>query len=370
MPDDHPVLPYLRPTLQGLPRWNPTQVLPSESTGKIHRMDLNECPFPPSPKVVEAMRNMAENVNRYPDGGLPRLTARISENVGIPGSHICWGTGSSELLTNIIGMSVGPGAGLVAPDPIWRRFAGIFAANGADITRVPNKSDSTLDATGLVSAIGNNTRILVCVTPNNPTGLMLSADEVTYIASETPENVLLYVDEAYHEFAIKAGGPDALDILKQRKGPWVLTRTFSKAYALAGLRVGYAICSSDEIADALRAMTGTFNASAYAEAAALAALDDPDYREMILDNNERERERLIAGMAELGIAALPSVTNFVSAPTGRPAGPIAQGMRERGIRIATWPDEGYEDYIRVSVGLAEDTDAFLEALRDIFSSQS
>ena len=215
-------VPYLRSNIGLVPYWNPTAASPSGATGRVHRMDLNECPYPPSPGVVEAMRAHADKVNRYPDGGCPLLSQRIAERTGVPASHIAWGTGSTELLSNAVRIAIAPGDELVAPTPLWKRFAGVFRIVDADVRAVPNREDGGIDAAGLIAAIGNRTRLVVCVTPNNPTGLMLSADQLQLLAAETPENVLLYVDEAYHEFAVHSGGPDALEILKERRGPWLV----------------------------------------------------------------------------------------------------------------------------------------------------
>lgn len=362
---ENPV-PYIRPNIKAIPYWDPTGALPSERTGQVHRMDLNECPYPPSPKVVEAMRAHADKVNRYPEGGCPRLTARIAERTGVPAECIAWGTGSTELLSNAVRIAVAPGDELVSPAPMWRRFVGVYQITDADVCYVPNLPDGGIDAAGLVSAVGNRTRLVICVTPNNPTGMMLTADELRTVVEGTPDNVLLYVDEAYQEFAVHAGGPDALDILKDRRGPWLVTRTFSKAYALAGLRLGYALCSEEAIAVALRAVTSTFNVSAFNEVAALAALDDPDYTVFILEKNAEERARLIDGLRDLGLEPLPSVTNFVSARRdGLIGSDVVAAMRKRGVRIATWGDPDFPDYIRISIGLPEDTDACLSALKDV-----
>ena len=363
-------LPYIRSNLRGIPGWNPTAALASERTGKVHRLDLNECPYPPAPMVVAAMREVAGRVNRYGDGGNPRLSAEIAARTGVSDSHIRWGAGSVELLAAAIRIAVAPGDQVVAPTPLWRRFESVFRIVDADVARVANRPGGGIDAERLVAAVGNNTRILVCVTPNNPTGLMLSADELTHIVEGTPDNVLLYVDEAYHEFAVHAGGPDALPIVAKRAGPWLITRTFSKAYALAGVRIGYALCSSAAIADALRAVTSTFNVCCFGEAAALAALDEPDYTRFLLEKNAEERTRLIDGLWALGLEPLPSVTNFVSVALSIPADQAAQAMATRGIRIATWGAAGYENYIRVSVGLPDDTDAFLQALGEILADGS
>ena len=361
---------YIRANLRDMAPWNPTATIPSERTGRIHRMDLNECPYPPSPSVVAAMRDFADKVNRYPDGGLPQLSARISERTGVPTSSIAWGTGSTELLSNVVRIAVAPGDRLVAPTPLWRRFEGVFRIVDADVRHVDNRPDGGLDVAALIAAADASTRILVCVTPNNPTGMGLTAEEIADIVERTPDHVLLYIDEAYHEFAVHAGGPDALEIIKRRKGPWLITRTFSKAYALAGARLGYALCSEDAIANALKAVTSTFNVSAFGEVAALAALDDPDYTAFILEKNAEQRARLTDGMRALQLAPLPSVTNFVSVRLPKDGGEVQAAMRARGIRIATWGEPGYEDYIRVSIGLPEDTEAFLAALQEILGGIS
>ncbi|MBT6275798.1 MAG: aminotransferase class I/II-fold pyridoxal phosphate-dependent enzyme [Chromatiales bacterium] len=340
-------------------------ILPHEVGAMIHRMDLNECPYPPSPHVVEALADAVQNLNRYPDGTLPSLTPRLAERLGIPEGQICYGAGSTQLLTAIAQIAVDAGGQLIAPSLLWRRFAGVFNIVDAELVSVANQADGAIDVEGLLGALSNQSQLLLVLTPNNPTGLMLNSDELRHLATETPENVLLFVDEAYFEFAQYAGGADAVEILKQRKGPWVVTRTFSKAYALAGLRLGYAICSSLEVANALRLVTSTFNLVGIAEAAAMAALDDPDYTKMILATTEVERNRIRDGFRALGIEPMASVTNFISADIGMDAGTMVKAMRERGIRIATFGDPAYPTLIRVSTGFPEDTDAFLTALKEI-----
>ena len=198
---------------------------------------------------------------------------------------------------------------------------------------------------------------------------MLNDTELRALAEGVPENVLLFIDEAYHEFAIFAGGADPLPILQTtRKGPWVITRSFSKAYALAGLRLGYALASSEEIANAIRLATSTFNLAGIAEAAALAALDDPDHTTMILERNARESSRIKQGLENLGLDVMDSVTNFISFDAKRPADDIVRALRSRRIRVATWGYQSYGTHIRVSTGLPKDTDAFLIALRDVLGS--
>ena len=358
----------LRSNFQAQPFWNPTHIYPHEVGQSIHRMDLNECPFPPSPKVIAAIAEAASELNRYPDGTCPILTQHLSSKLDVPAERICYGAGSTQLLTSIAEISVGPGQQLLSPELIWRRFAGVFDVVDADHISVPNKPDAAIDVDALLSGVGNDTRLMVVLTPNNPTGIMLSSEELQRLAVETPDNVLLFVDEAYFEFAVHAGGPDALEVLRARRGPWVVTRTFSKAYALAGLRLGYALCSSEEMANALRLITSTFNLVGVAEAAVLAALDDPDYTRKILDANATERTRIMKGLTEMGLEPMNSVTNFIGVDVGKPAGAVVQAMRERGVRIATFGYASAGTCIRVSTGFPEDTDAFLRILPDVLAA--
>jgi len=356
---------YLRENMRGLQFWNPTTIPPEERGKELVRMDLNECPYPPSPKTIAAMQAHADQLNRYPDGTCPELGARLSELNDIPTAQICWGAGSTQLLKSIMEIVIGPGQNLVSPALLWHRFHGAYNALAADVTIVPNKDDTSIDIDGLVGAVGNNTRLVIAVTPNNPTGLTLTEAELRQLCDETPENVLLYVDEAYHEFSVHAGGLDALQIVKERKGPWVVSRTFSKAYGLAGLRLGYAYCSSEEIANAVRLITSTFNVSAFAEVGALAALEDTEYRDFILESNATERRRIIDGLGKLGCNPIQSATNFVSADAGCSGQDVVKEMRKRGVRIGTWHDVGFENYIRISMGRPEDTDACLTALEQV-----
>ena len=148
----------------------------------------------------------------------------------------------------------------------------------------------------------------------------------------------------------------------------MVTRTFSKAYALAGLRLGYAICSSEEIANALRLVTSTFNVTGVAEAAVLAALDDVDYTQLILSTNAIERDRIAQGLRQLGFSPMPSVTNFIGVDVGKPAAAVVQAMRQRRVRVATFGYASAGTCIRVSTGTAEDTDAFLATLPEALAS--
>jgi histidinol-phosphate aminotransferase len=348
--------------------WNPTHIRPNERDALVHRMDLNECPYPPSPKVIEAIAQAAAELNRYPDGTCPVLTPHLAEALGVEEELICYGAGSTQLLTSIAQICISTGNQLVAPGLIWRRFAGVFDVVGAEPRLVDNHPDGRIDVDGLIAAIGNDTRLMVVLSPNNPTGMMLTQAELESLRDGVPDNVLLFVDEAYFEFSQFAGGPDAVEILKSRRGPWVVTRTFSKAYALAGLRLGYAVCSSTEITNALRLVTSTFNVTGVAEAAVVAALEDESHTHMILETTRIERERLSEGLRAMGLEVMDSVTNFVGVDVGRDATPVVREMRDLSVRVATFGYESNATHLRISTGLPEDTDACLTALAQVLAT--
>jgi histidinol-phosphate aminotransferase len=196
---------------------------------------------------------------------------------------------------------------------------------------------------------------------------MMGEAALQRIVTAVPDTVLLVIDEAYHEFARRAGGPDVLAALRRRRGPWVVLRTFSKAYGLAGARIGYALCGAPEVADALRKVKLQFNVTAPSQAAALAALRDEAYLKTTLDAIAAERTRLAAGIAAAGLSPLPSAANFVSVKLAIPAADAAEEFRRRGILIRDWRDPEHLNEIRITIGLPEDTNAVLAALREILA---
>lgn len=336
---------------------------------QIRRMNLNETPFPPSPRAIEAMREVAGRVNYYPDPKWRDLTAAIAERTGHPEERIVMGHGSDELIVIAGRISLGSGDEVVMPVPSFPGYINCARINDATPVPVPVRQDGASDADAMLAAVTDRTRILFCCTPNNPTGAMLRADEVERLALALPDHVLLIVDEAYHEFAIHAGGENPLPALAKRKGPWAVFRTFSKAYGLAGIRVGYCLAGSDEITTALQHARSTFNVNAVAQAGALAAWNDEAHRESILDRTKVERERIIAGLKALGCDPFPTVGNFVTTETPLPAPEVLQGLERRGIMISMLMAPGYEKYIRITTGTSEDTDALLAALAEVLAGE-
>lgn len=356
--------PWLTSAVRGLPpHRGPMSFSELQDLAQPQRaLHLNESPYPPSPKAIAAVREALQHLNRYPESRARALTAAIAERTGVAATNIVYGVGSDELIDVIAEMTLMPGRRCVLPSPCFPRYAVSARLRDAVIVKVPVDAAGACNAAGLVAAIDDNTPLVYACTPNAPTGGLMSAAALTALIAGVPSTTLLVIDEAYHEFGRHAGGPDVLAALALRRGPWIVLRTFSKAYCLAGLRIGYALCGSAVEAEGLRRTKLHYNITDIAQAAALAAYRDDDYLRTTLDAITRERERLAIGLRDLQLPVYPSAANFVSADLGIPALPVMQAMAERGIHVRDWRDPGYPTQLRIAVGLPADTDAVLHAL--------
>ena len=330
----------------------------------LRRLHLNESPFPPSPRVVEAVIAAARNGGLYPDHGCTALAARLGRMNGVPAERMSFGNGSGELLLAAALATVGPGDEAVFPTPTFQTCARGVDIAGARRIDVPVRQNGAADVEAMAAAITPRTRLVYVCSPNNPTGGPLKRAELARLARAVPADVLLLVDEAYFEFGVYAGGPDALEVMREREGAWVVTRTLSKAYSLAGFRVGYALTSDRVIAEALWKLRASFVIGRAALGAACAAIDDVEYHRMIVREVSAERERLAAGLRELGFEVLPSATNFLSAlPSSVPASALAAALKREGLLTQAMPWGGANGALRISIGSAADTDAVLRHLQ-------
>lgn len=329
----------------------------------LRSMHLNESPFAPAPAVVAAMQQATAGLNRYPDHSGQQLVAALSQRLGVAAARIVIGAGTNELLFASGEISLDPGDEGVAPDPGFVTYAKIIAMRDAAYVGVPVRADGVVDIAATIAAVTPRTRLVYVATPNNPTGGMLTRAEIEHLIAELPDHILLHYDEAYYEFGRHAGGPEALPLLSRRKGPWIVTRTFSKAYSLAGARVGYGIASSRALADAYRKIRINFTVNTVALAGARAALEETDYVAVVLDYTASERERLAGALAGLGFRTLPSAANFITTVTPRPAGKIAAALQKENILVLPMPWRNTLGALRITIGSREDNDAMVAGLR-------
>lgn len=327
------------------------------------RLHLNESPVPPSLQAIVAMRVAAAEVHRYPEHEPAALAAALSAALGVAAERLVFGNGSSELLLMAAQLALAAGDEAVVPVPSFPLYEKAIALQHGRMVGVPTAPDGAVDVAAVLAAIGPRCRLVYAATPNNPTGGLLTAASVEALAQGVPDHVLLLLDEAYYEFGRHAGGPDTLAILARRRGPWIATRTFSKAHGLAGIRVGYGIAGDAELAARFRRLRLNFTLNHVAQAGALAALADGAHTARVLDANAAARSRLAMGLAELGFDVYPSATNFVTARTPHAATPLVAALVDSGILVLplAWP--GAPNVLRISVGNADAVEAVLTALR-------
>jgi histidinol-phosphate aminotransferase len=365
-----PILPHIR----ALPPRHFPQVpaSPDEAAARRGqgplRLSLNERPTPPAQRVIDAILTAATTVNRYPASGAPALAARFAALLEVPADRVVIGNGSDELIDLVGRITLGPGDEVVMPTPSFPiyRHAAIIA--DAKPVAVGLAKDGAADVDALLGAVTPATKLVFAPTVNNPTGGVLSANDLERLAGETPAQVMLAVDDAYFDFIDVGGHPDALSFLRKRTAPWVLLRTMSKSYGIAGLRVGYMVAGDAATAQAILQVKPTFNVNAIAQAAALAALDERDAMRAYVAQAIRDREQLAEDLRGLSLAVLPSGGNFITARLPVTGMAATTALKGEGILVAPVPEPGYEDCLRITIGTAAENARVVAALKTVLGA--
>ena len=319
-----------------------------------YKLSSNENPYPPLPGVVEAAAAAAEQMNRYPDMGNTALYAALSDKFGVPADHLALATGSVALIYQLVQAFCEPGDEVVYA---WRSFEAYpiaVTAAGARGVQVPVTADGRHDLASMAAAITDRTRIVLVCTPNNPTGPSVSQTELDAFLAQVPDDVLVVFDEAYVEFVRMDDAVDGVATMRAHENV-VTTRTFSKAYGLAGFRVGYAVAPAP-IATALRAVSLPFGVSSVAQAAAIASLRAEAALLERVDALVSERDRVVKGLADVGLVVPEPQGNFVWFAAGDRTLELAAAADDLGIVIRPFADDG----ARVSIGEAEANDRVIE----------
>ncbi len=350
----------VRPDLDSIPAYRPGRAPATGTTGAATRADpgfkcsSNENPFPPLPSVVAAIAAAASDVNRYPDLGTSRLGAALAARFGLAPDQVVCGPGSVGVLQQLVAAVAGPGDEVVYA---WRSFEAypiVTRVAGATPVPVPLASGGRHDLDAMAAAVTAETRAVLVCTPNNPTGPALGADELAAFVAAVPPDVLVVVDEAYAELVRDPAAADGTALLARHPNVAVL-RTFSKAYGLAGLRVGYCLAAPD-VATALRRTAIPFWVSSLAEEAALAALAAQDELFARLDGLVAERDRVLGVLRGHGWDVPDSQANFVWLPAGEGSEQLAAACSAVGVAVRTFPGEG----VRVTVAEPEASDRWLQ----------
>ncbi|SNR57495.1 histidinol-phosphate aminotransferase [Blastococcus mobilis] len=362
-----------RPVVQALPAYrpgrNPADLAREIGVARAVKLASNEVAFPPLPAVVEAVTAAAGQTNRYPDNGAVVLTQALADRYGVDPAQVATGCGAVTLCQELAQAYNDPGTSIAFA---WRSFemypllAQVAGARAIQVPLVagrPGGPADTHDLQGLCAALDDSTRLVFVCNPNNPTGTAVRRAELEQFLDAVPQQTLVVLDEAYREFVTDPAVPDGIELMRGRPNVAVL-RTFSKAWGLAGLRVGYLVAEDPAVAEAVRRTHVPFSVSMLAQAAAVAALASEEVVRARCAAVVAERDRLTAALRDRGFDVADSQANFVWLPVGEEAAGLAAALEARAVITRPFAGEG----VRVTVGTPEEDDVFLAALDDVRSA--
>jgi histidinol-phosphate aminotransferase len=331
--------------------------------GPLVRLASNESPYAPLAEVVAAASAALAGVNRYPDPSSSALRRALAGRYGVAPERIAVGNGSCDILLAMGQALLEPGAEVVYAWPSFSVYPQLEAASGARGIRVALDAAEAHDLDAIAREVTVATRLVIVCNPNNPTSTALELDQIAAFVARIPSSVCVLIDEAYCEFNL-LDDPDASIALLERHANLVLLRTFSKIYGLCGLRVGYALCGSRELPDALTAVRQPFFLNSAAQAAALEALAHQDEVARRVERVAVARLQMNDGLAELGLAAAPSQANFCwfELGEGREEAAIVDGLARGGVLVRAGSALGKEGALRVTYGTPQENARFLELL--------
>jgi histidinol-phosphate aminotransferase len=344
----------LRAVLEDVPAYTPGRPATAPAGLTAYKLSSNENPYPPLPSVLDVVREAAGHVNRYPDMTVTALTERLAAHLGVPAARVVTGPGSVGVLGQVLTATCEPGDEVVFA---WRSFEAypiLTRLTGATAVTVPLGPGARHDLEAMADAVTDRTRVLLVCSPNNPTGPAVRAEEVDRLLERVPERVLVVLDEAYLEFVTAPDAPDAM-ALHARHPNVVVLRTFSKAYGLAGLRVGYAV-AHEPVAEALRKTAIPFGVNSLAQAAAVASLEAGPELEVRVKDLLAERERVVAALTASGWDLPDTQANFVWLGVGGRTADLAAACEAAGLSVRPYGTDG----VRVTIGEREANDRLLE----------
>lgn len=367
MNDESNLIRLARPEVRSLASYNAglsaENVKSRYGVTRVAKLGSNENPLGPAPAVAAAMAGACAHVALYPDANCQLLREALASQLDVPPNQLVFGNGSEDLLGIVSRVFLDHGDEVVTVVPSFGLHFIYPQATGAQVIGVPMNADGGFDVPAMIAALTPRTRLLMFSCPSNPVGTTLDAAQLRQLVDALPSNCLMVFDEAYYEYAqADADYPDCLSLLKAGDKPFILLRTFSKAYALAGLRIGYGVVSDPMLADLIDRLRTPFNINRVAQAAALAALADKQHLQAVVEHVARERERVAVALAEMGVEAIPSKANFLYFATPFAAETLNQALLAEGVIVKPWREAGYTQYLRVSIGSETDNNLFLAAL--------
>ncbi|MCA8022647.1 aminotransferase class I/II-fold pyridoxal phosphate-dependent enzyme [Burkholderia metallica] len=359
-----------RPEVRALPVYNAglsaDHVRARFGVERVAKLGSNENPFGASARVGEALaRALADGVSVYPDPACSVLRAALAARLAIDGGRLCFGNGSEDLLSVAAHAFLAPGDEVVTVAPSFGLHVICPQSVGATVEAVPMR-DLAFDVDALCSALTPRTRMLIISNPSNPVGCAIDAGQIRRLLSHVLPGTLVLWDEAYYEYArVCPDYADCLTLLARSGLPWLLLRTFSKAYGLAGMRIGYGVASDARLVHLLNRVRTPFNINHLAQCAAVAALSDVEHVAISVEHVTAERERMRAALVALGYAPARSHANFLFFDAHEDAAALSQRLLSKGVIVKPWREPGYERCLRVSIGAIDDNDLFVDTLASV-----
>ena len=330
---------------------------------RVIKLASNENPFGFSSSVREAVMKALDEVNLYPDGNATLLKAKIAEKYGVTSDMVLPTCGSDEMLDLIAKTFIDQGSEVVMAEVTFPRYFSTSKMMGADLKIVPMK-DMAYDLEGFKKVITPDTRLVWLCNPNNPTGSFFSRDELVDIMEFIAPETLVVYDEAYYEFATHPDYPkDSLDFLKKYQNMLVM-KTLSKAYGIAGLRIGFTIGDST-LLGLINRIRNPFNVTLITQAAAMAAIDDDEFLVKIIANNNEGKHYLYEEFEKMGLDYVKTEANHIAFNAGKDADVVFQDLLKKGVIIRPIGGENYKTWLRVSIGTMEENQEFIRALQEV-----
>lgn len=333
---------------------------------EVIKLASNENPYGASPKAKAAAIAELESVNLYPDGASVELTEALAAHLGVQKEQIIFGTGSSDIILMLARAFIAPGDETVMADETFSQYKHNAEIENANIIEVPLK-DGKHDLEAMLAKVTDRTKLLWVCNPNNPTGTIVLKDELTSFLKRVPEHVLVVLDEAYSEFVDEPEYPDGIELLNEFPNLIVL-RTFSKAYGLSSLRIGYGV-SQPGVIGFINQVREPFNTTRMAQAAAKAALEDLQFVAYCKEQNLEGIKYIASELDRMGLPYFPAHGNFILFDTKRPSALVFNGLLQRGI-ISRPRWAKYPTYVRISVGTREQNEKFIAALEQVLQESA
>jgi histidinol-phosphate aminotransferase len=330
----------------------------------IIKLASNENPRGPGERVREALRSVFDGLSLYPDGAGFRLKRAIGDKLGVDPPLITLGNGSNDVLELAARVTLQPGTEAIVSEHAFVVYRLATVAAGATLVSVAAKNFGA-DLDGFLAAINDRTRIIFLANPNNPTGTWVKRDALIRFLDMVPAHVWVVLDEAYTEYVELPDFPNGLTLTSNYPN-LIVTRTFSKIYGLASLRVGYAV-SSPQFADLLNRIRMPFNVNSMALAAAEAALADDEFVRQSRELNRTGMAMLVQGLWELGLEVIPSVGNFIAVDVGREARPVYDALLREGVIVRPIAEYGLPRHLRITIGLPAQNQRLLDSLRRVLA---